>query len=225
MEEKKEELKNVLLISDNEEWIKSLTFNFDVSKYSFNLECINYTDFFLWTNFIERVDLIIFDNSHNELIHFPKEKFVIPTIVVEDNIPKEITFYKDIKVISILSKVNKEKLFLNIELSLEFIFANKKIIFNGLHYEYKNKLLYKDGKLVELTNNESKIMKLLTRKLNLIVTYEDIIQYVWKEKKFSIHSLRNIVRNIRIKTDCNFIRNISNRGYVIYTDTKLDINF
>lgn len=215
MEEKKEELKNVLLISNNEEWIKSLKLNFDISKYNFNLECINYSDFFLWTNFIERVDLIIFDNSHNELIHFPKEKFVIPTIVVEDNIPKEITFYKDIKVLSILSKVNKEKLFLNIELSLEFIFANKKIIFNGLHYEYKNKLLYKDGKLIELTNIESKIMKLLITKLNSIVTYEEIIEYVWKKKNFSIYSLRNVVRNLRIKTDTHFIKNVSNRGYMI----------
>ncbi|WP_414144442.1 helix-turn-helix domain-containing protein [Arcobacter sp.] len=68
---------------------------------------------------------------------------------------------------------------------------------------------------MKLTRTEKKLISLLAVNVNELVTYEDISSVVWKGKEFSIYSLRNVVKNIREKTDELFIKNSSNRGYII----------
>ena len=67
------------------------------------------------------------------------------------------------------------------------------------------------------TKNYWKTENLLASNSNTLVTYEDISRIVWKGKEFSIFSLRNVVKHIREKTDETFIKNSSNKGYVITT--------
>ena len=67
----------------------------------------------------------------------------------------------------------------------------------------------------ELTKTEKKLIKVLAENTNKLVTYEEISDIVWKGKVFSIYSLRNVIKHIREKTDESFIKNSSNRGYIL----------
>ena len=49
----------------------------------------------------------------------------------------------------------------------------------------------------------------------MLVNYEIISEIVWKNKKYSIYGLRNVVKSIRKKTEESFIKNFSNNGYRI----------
>ena len=58
---------------------------------------------------------------------------------------------------------------------------------------------------------------LLAENPNNLVSYEQIESVVWKGKVFSIYSLRNLIMSIRDKTSENFIKNYSNKGYILNT--------
>ena len=106
----------------------------------------------------------------------------------------------------------------NIELCLSFIDTNKKKQFeDGFYFDMNRELLFQGKKLIKLTKTERKLVKLLSSNVNVLVTYEDIADEVWKGKNFSIYSLRNVIKHIREKTSDSFIKNSSNRGYVINT--------
>ena len=78
-------------------------------------------------------------------------------------------------------------------------------------------MLFQGKKIIKLTKIEKRLINLLALNPNELVTYEDISSIVWKGKVFSIYSLRNVVKHIREKTNESFIKNFSNRGYIINT--------
>lgn len=213
-------LGNVILITNNSSLIDEFKLEFNTMKYNFSFEYLSYDKFFLLSNFLRRIDLIIFDNTDNGTLKLAKIPS-IPCIILDsgDLIPKNL------KVLSLFKLNDIPLLFKNIELSLEFLLSNKKIIFNGLQYEFKNRLLYKNGQLINLTNIESKLLHLLVSKISLVVTYEEIMQTIWYKKRFSIYSLRNMIKSIKTKTEVDFIKNISNRGYMIIDNLSPTIQY
>ena len=95
---------------------------------------------------------------------------------------------------------------------------NKKVQFeNGFYFDISREILFQGKKIIKLTKTERKLVNLLALNPNALVTYEDISSIVWRGKEFSIYSLRNVIKHIREKTDESFIKNSSNRGYVITT--------
>ena len=91
----------------------------------------------------------------------------------------------------------------------------KTIDFNGYSYSFEfNKLLYED-KEVKFTTIENDLFRYLLNNSNNIMSTDDIHLNIWKDKKMTLFTLRNIIRSTREKTYHKLIKNVSNRGYMM----------
>jgi DNA-binding response OmpR family regulator len=216
-------IRSVLLVSEDLEYVQKLT-KFLNDK--FNLSFFMDDKFQLLDTQIDSFDLIVFDNSHNKISKFTETlklkktyNFNIPMIVLENETIEEFSNYKYDNMYTILDKnINEAFLFKNIEIALDFLYTNKKLQFeNGFYFDMNRELLFQGKKTIKLTKTEKKLINLLALNPNVLVTYEHISSVVWKGKEFSIYSLRNVIKHIREKTDETFIKNSSNKGYVINT--------
>jgi two-component system response regulator MprA len=216
-------VRSVLLISEDLEYVQKLR-KFLNDK--FNLSFFMNGKFQLLDTQIDNFDLIVFDNSDNKISKFTETlklkktyNFNIPMIVLENETSEELSNYKYDNMYTILDKnINEAFLFKNIEIALDFLYTNKKLQFeNGFYFDMNRELLFQGKKTIKLTKTEKKLINLLALNPNVLVTYEHISSVVWKGKEFSIYSLRNVIKHIREKTDETFIKNSSNKGYVINT--------
>ena len=216
-------IRSVLLVSEDLEYVQKLT---KLLNDKFNLSFFMDDKFQLLDTQIDSFDLIVFDNSHNKISKFTETlklkktyNFNIPMIVLENETIEEFSNYKYDNMYTILDKnINEAFLFKNIEIALDFLYTNKKLQFeNGFYFDMNRELLFQGKKTIKLTKTEKKLINLLALNPNILVTYEHISSVVWKGKEFSIYSLRNVIKHIREKTDETFIKNSSNKGYVINT--------
>ena len=216
-------ISSVLFITENMDCINKLKNNLS-DKY--NISFFNDNKFYLLSGEINSFDLIVFDNRKNTLLEFIEVfkstktyDFNVPMIVLEDEIKEKVLTYKYCNTYMILNEsIDEKSLLINIELSLSFLCANKKVQFeNGFYFDVNKEILFQGKKIIKLTKTEKKLVNLLASNPNVLITYEDISSVVWKGKEFSIYSLRNVIKHIREKTDETFIKNSSNRGYVINT--------
>jgi DNA-binding response OmpR family regulator len=87
---------------------------------------------------------------------------------------------------------------------------------HGFKYDNLSQTLYDSkGEIIKLTNTEFNLFKLLIDNKNSIVPIETIYEVVWENKKASIHTLRNKIKNLRNKCYYDLIQNHSNIGYRI----------
>jgi two-component system response regulator MprA len=214
---------SVLVISEDVGFLNKLK---KVSGDKYNISFFNSENFNLLNTEINTFDLIVFDNSKNSLTKFvdvfkqtKSYTFNIPMIILEDKVSQEFSLHKYSNAYAIFNKDNDESFLLNnIEISLSFLYTNKKVQFeNGFYFDISREILFQGKKIIKLTKTERKLVNLLALNPNALVTYEDISSIVWRGKEFSIYSLRNVIKHIREKTDESFIKNSSNRGYVITT--------
>lgn len=216
-------LNSVLFISEDLDYIKKFKVQLD-DKY--NVTFFHNDKFYLLEGEVNSFDLIVFDNNHGSLSKFIEifklaktYNFNVPMIVLQNQMPENLLTVKDANACMVLDKNIDEKLLLaNIELTLSFVYTNKKVQFeNGFYFDVNREVLFQGKKIIKLTKIEKKLVHILALNPNTLVTYEDISKVVWKGKEFSIFSLRNVVKHIREKTDETFIKNSSNKGYVITT--------
>ena len=215
--------KSLLFISDDIKYLEQIENGFFGN---YNIKTFSQNQFYLLTSEINNFDLIIFDNSTKNLEKFVKifkvlktYNFNTPTILIEDSIEDDLSLYKCVNTYAIFPKsCSLEMIFKNIEIAFNFTYTNKKVqMEQGFYFDVNRELLFKGKKIIKLTKIEKKLMKLLADNANELVTYEAIFSVVWKGKEFSIYSLRNVIKHIREKTDESFIKNSSNRGYVLNT--------
>lgn len=212
--------KTLLIISfDKDIRVKSDNFEENITYFETN-------KFYLLNSIIHKFDLIIFDNRNDELNKFVNTfvltksyNFNIPIILIENNISEELDLYKLANVYTVLkAPIDEAYLETSIELCLNFINSNKKVQFeDGFHFDTTREMLFLGKKIIKLTKTEKKLVKLLSENPNNLVSYEQIENIVWKGKVFSIYSLRNLIMSIREKTSENFIKNYSNKGYILNT--------
>ena len=88
---------------------------------------------------------------------------------------------------------------------------------NGIYYDAYRERFYDNFGEISFTKFEFQVLKLLLDRNDQIVTYDDIKENVWKEKKMSIFTMRNVINKIRNKTYYNIIKNNSSQGYQIDT--------
>lgn len=211
--------KSLLFISDDSSFVEDIkkSLNNSVTFFENN-------KFYLLNSIINSFDVIVFDNRNNNLKKFlevyqltKSYRFDTPIILIENEIDEDISLYKTLNIYTVLKKdVKKEFLFKIIIICLNFLNSNKKIQFeNGYHFDISSEELFHGKKIVKLTKIEKKLIKLLSLNPDSLVTYEKIANEVWKGKVFSIYSLRNVINHIREKTNETFIRNFSNRGYIL----------
>lgn len=215
--------KSLLFISDDIKYLEQIENGFFGN---YNIKTFSQNQFYLLTTEINNFDLIIFDNSTKNLEKFVKifkvlktYNFNTPTILIEDSIEDDLSLYKCVNTYAIFPKsCSLEMISKNIEIAFNFTYTNKKVqLEQGFYFDVNRELLFKGKKIIKLTKIEKKLMKLLADNANELVTYEAILSVVWKGKEFSIYSLRNVIKHIREKTDESFIKNSSNRGYVLNT--------
>jgi len=88
---------------------------------------------------------------------------------------------------------------------------------HGIYYDDYRERFYNDNGAISFTRFEFDLLKLLLDNHNKIINYDEIKEKVWKEKKMSIFTMRNVVNKIRNKTYYEIIKNNSSSGYQIDT--------
>ena len=213
--------KSILLITEDLEYINHLR---DSSNIKYDLIKFDKKNNQLLSNLLFDYDVIIYDNKKNDLIEFITafrisylNNFNIPIIILDDELSFDLSNDKFSNVFTVLPRdINKKRFLLNIKLCINYISFNKKIILiNGFYFDMNSGILLRNREIIELTNIERKLVSLLIKNINRLVTYEIISSIVWKNKKYSIYGLRNAIKSIRQKTEDSFIENSSSNGYII----------
>ncbi|MCT7524392.1 response regulator [Aliarcobacter cryaerophilus] len=81
-------------------------------------------------------------------------------------------------------------------------------------YDKTNNLLYEDEKLITLSKLENKAIEIFIKYLNLPISNEILISYLWQEEKNN-SSLRELISRLRKKVPNLKIINHSNIGYIL----------
>lgn len=98
-------------------------------------------------------------------------------------------------------------------------FANKfdeKIQFdNDVYFNVKEYELYYKDEIISLRKREKEFLLLLCKNKNSIVTYEQIEEYLWRDKSMSMSALKTFIKELRQRLPINLIVNIPQLGYKI----------
>lgn len=160
------------------------------------------------------------DNALEVLNRFKKSKPLLPKIVILNNqIEENIAECINAGVYSILSApLNFEDLKLSITVALnQSKRVDKVSLDNGIYYDSYRERFYDSFGEISFTKYEFQVLKLLLDNSTKIISYDTIKEKVWKEKKMSIFTMRNVINKIRNKTYYGIIKNNSSAGYQIDT--------
>lgn len=182
-----------------------------INSESFNLENLS-------------ADLLVIDfNSKHavDILHKVKiQNPLLPKIVIlqndsEDNIVECIngSAYSILK-----APVNFDDLKLSITMALNQTKRSDKVLLSdGVYYDSYRERFYDKNGAISFTKLEFNLLKLLLDNHARITDYDEIKEKVWKGKKMSIFTMRNVVNKIRNKTYYGIIKNNSSKGYQIDT--------
>lgn len=94
---------------------------------------------------------------------------------------------------------------------------NNVLCVEDISFDFDKWCCYKDGKIVNLTALEMKILGLLFSNINRVVTRNMIIDYIWQITGNDIedNTLTVYLKRIREKLDTNIIKTIKKVGYRI----------
>ncbi|MEA3352588.1 MAG: winged helix-turn-helix domain-containing protein [Campylobacterota bacterium] len=173
-------------------------------------------------SFDTKCDIIIVDYKVNNFLKIMENIRIsnplLPKIVIlESNSESDIVNCINMSCYSIIkSPINFDDLRLSTIVALNQSKRSDKILLNhGIYYDAYRERFYNDNGAISFTKFEFQVLKLLLDNHERIVSYDDIKKYVWKEKKMSIFTMRNVVNKIRNKTYYEIINNNSSKGYQI----------
>lgn len=86
---------------------------------------------------------------------------------------------------------------------------------NTLSYDLDNRILYKDNIHFKLSSTQKKILYLLIKNKNRLVTFDMLIDYVWDSKEISHNTIVSTIRNLKKELPDSFIQNIKGEGYIV----------
>lgn len=86
---------------------------------------------------------------------------------------------------------------------------------NGYIYNLENKILMLNYRQIKFTKNETKLLYFLCLNLNKDISYQVIVNSIWKNKKISFSAIRDTVLRIRKKAPQLSLKNISGVGYCL----------
>lgn len=105
----------------------------------------------------------------------------------------------------VVKPLSEEKLFTIFEI---FLKSNDFIVNKD-----KNQIVI-NGKTIDVSLKEMLFIEKLLQQ-NRIISYEEIENDIWDGKFMSKNALRLFIKNLRKKLPSNFIKNISNQGYIL----------
>lgn len=205
-------VKNILLVTEDNNIKDTIKENFESDFNSFickkSLKNINnYYDF----------HLIIIDISTNNIFEVVSvltlQAKETPVIFISNEFENNLFEY--INRIKLKNIISKDSIIEYFKYYVGIILKESNLIhFNdGFSFDLNNENFYKNEKIVNLTILETRLLKYLIKHRYKIVTYDEIKNNVWKDKKYSTFAMRNIVKKIRDKSSPNIIHNLSKNGY------------
>lgn len=81
-------------------------------------------------------------------------------------------------------------------------------------YDKINNILYENNKVITLSKLENKAIEIFVKYMNIPISNDILISYLWKEEKNN-SSLRELISRLRKKVPNLKIRNHSNIGYIL----------
>ena len=100
---------------------------------------------------------------------------------------------------------SKEKL---LEKDSEYIIIDENLKFDKTKTE-----LYKNNKKVKLTKNEKKLFEVMSQKIDDVISFEQISNYIWREELYDKAKLRMLIYRLRQKLDIDPFENFYESGY------------
>lgn len=88
-------------------------------------------------------------------------------------------------------------------------------------YDFKNHILYKDQKEIELTKKEILFLELFSKNLHHIATYDKIMEYVWEGEESNLTNIRAMIKRLRKKIPSESIVSIKGLGYSLNKEADL----
>lgn len=94
---------------------------------------------------------------------------------------------------------------------------NKIHIDSTCYWDKGVRIFFHNQKVLDLTNNETKLFELLLEKKNQVVNPSDISTYVWNsdEENKNDASIRNLVKRLRRKLPVDIVQSIYGSGYIL----------
>ena len=167
----------------------------------------------------EKFDIFIIDinipevNGIELLKEIRKTKSNIPVIMITASLELE-NFQESFK--SGCNEYIKKPFYLEeLEIRIDKLIKNiKQIIYieDDIKYDMKYEELTIDNKVIDLTKKEKKLLTILLKNLNHIVSNEEIQNFVWDDIK-ETYPLRQLVNNLRKKLPKNYIVSKKAIGY------------
>lgn len=214
---------NILLVEDNITIVKGLKYAFEKNNYNLAYT----TTIFDANNYLKNnsnIDLIILDitlpdGNGIQLFEEKIKKLEIPTIFLtakddEETVVKGLTIgaedyiTKPFNTKELLARINK----------ILIRFKKQSIIsIKNIRFDMDKMVVYKDGKKVNLTSLELKLLNLLFMNLNKVVSRNTIFDTIWEATGNDVddHTITVYFKRIREKLGTDIIITVKGIGYRI----------
>ena len=103
-----------------------------------------------------------------------------------------------------------------------YFFKNKETLRNdtnciklrdNLIFHRGKSILYKNNEPIKLTNNETKLLELLSDYKKESVSFERISNYIWRDTIYDLGKLRTLVYRLKLKIGIDIIESVFESGY------------
>ena len=109
--------------------------------------------------------------------------------------------------------INSDNLLNGIIKSLGNKLENNIYFTKELYFDIKNYTLFFKNKEIYLRKKDIDFILLLNTNRNIVLTYDLLEEYLWKEKVMSINALKTFIKEFRHKIPIEILQNIPQIGY------------
>ncbi len=97
-----------------------------------------------------------------------------------------------------------------------FLGINKEVFLaKDVYFSFKNMHLYIAGRICKLTRNEEKLLELLLKNINQVVSIYQIEEYIYNNEGKSYDAIRSMIKRLRKKLPDGVLKNNYEKGYFI----------
>lgn len=85
----------------------------------------------------------------------------------------------------------------------------------GYLFDFARQQLFRDGTPSKLSLTQRKVLYLLLKNRNLLVTFEMLTDYVWEEKEVAHNTILSTMRDLKKRLPEKLVRNVKGEGYTV----------